>query len=292
MTPLPLAHAQWFVDRHRDFPVEWHRLGSVATLGALAVTALVLTGAGGASHRFPPAALMPAVGLRHAADRAPALLAVTLGLGLIGMSALGYVWMRPPPNGAVGAVVLGLQTLVGVWLLLGARRRAAALVVIALTALVSLVLDPVATITAAYVPAAALALIAIARGRPGAALTTLRIGMGVGLIAAAVVEKVAVPSLTVAVLESHPQLNLLADMGLAGGPDRFTLLLGCVELVLGGLLLSGTAIQLVALVTLGPLVATVPLFGATELIGHLPIYGVLLAIAVLAPARTRVEVAS
>jgi hypothetical protein len=111
--------------------------------------------------------------------------------------------------------------------------------------------------------------------------------MGVALIAAALAEKFVAPTITLLVLRSHPELDLLGTMGIAGEPETFTLLAGSVELVLGGLLLAGAGSQLVALAALGPLVATVPLFGATEIVGHLPIYGVLLAIAILAPAPVR-----
>jgi len=285
MITAPVAHARWFVDEQRDFPVEWGSLGSVETLTALAVVALLLVAIVAVARSLPR---RPAVRIEGAADRVPALLAATLGLGLIGMSALGYVWMRPVPDGDLGTLFAALQVQIGVWLLLGVARTAAALAVVALAALVAVVIDPVAVLAAAYIPAAAIALLAFSTSRrtraQAVALTALRTGMGVALVTAALAEKLLAPSMTILVLDSHPELDLLGALGIGSGPATFTLVAGSVELLLGGLLLAGVALPLVALVTLGPLVATVPVFGVTEVVGHLPIYGVLLAIAALSLA--------
>jgi len=282
------AHAEWFVDQQRDFPAQWGSLGSASTLGVIAATALLGAALVATLPRLPQALLLPAGRLRGLADRVPRLIGVTLGAGLVGMSLLGSVW-TPSESGGEGATVLvALQGLIGIWLVLGLARVAASFAVIAFTALVAVAVDPAAVLTAAYVPAAAIALLGFARAEPGrrpaaaVAATCLRVGVGVGLIAAALTEKLAVPAITVAVLRSHPELNLLDVAGIDAGPETFTLLAGCVEVLLGGLLLAGVASQLVALAALVPLVATVPLFGVTELVGHLPIYGVLLAIAALA----------
>jgi hypothetical protein len=290
MITAPSAHARWFVDEQRDFPVEWGSLGSVETLAALAAVALLLAAIVAVSPSLPRRLVAPRARIEGAADRVPALLAVTLGLGLIGMSALGYVWMRPMPEGDLGTLFAALQVQTGVWLLLGVARAAAALAVVALTALVAVAIDPVGILAAAYVPAAAVALLAFSTSRRTArparavALTALRTGMGVALVTAALAEKLLAPSMTILVLDSHPELDVLGAIGIGSGPATFTLVAGSVELLLGGLLLARVALPLVALVTLGPLVATVPVFGVTEVVGHLPIYGALLAIAALSLA--------
>ena len=279
---LPLGHAQWFVDRERHFPVEWSSLGSQPTMTALVATALVGVGVVAAARWVPTARLVPAPRLRGLADSVPAILGATVGLGLIGLTALGYAWTPTVRAAEVNGAVVAAQTVIGAWLVIGVARAGAAIALLALTEVVAIAVDPLAVVAAAYIPAAAIAMLMFAKRGTAGAARSLRIGMGLALIAAATIEKLARPAMMILVVRAHPQLNVLADAGLTSGPETFTLLTGCVEVLLGALLLTGVASHLVALATLGPLVATVPLFGATELVGHLPIYGVLLVIAALA----------
>jgi hypothetical protein len=56
---------------------------------------------------------------------------------------------------------------------------------------------------------------------------------------------------------------------------RFLLIAGTVELLLGLMLIAGTFVRLIILVTLIPFNLTLPFLGWHELVGHLPTYGIL-----------------
>jgi len=286
-----IAHAQWFVDPHHAYPVQWQSLGSTSTIAAVGATTLLGLAIVAASRSIPPAVLIPFKRLAGLVDGAPRLIGVTLGLGLIGLSVLGSVLAPSSPAATIplGAVLIGAQAVLGAWLVLGLAPGRAALGVMAFTAIAAVLVDPIVVLQAAYVPASAMALLALAgtgsarASAPATVATSLRLGMGVALIAVAMTEKLAAPAITETVLGSHPELNVLAVLGIGADPETFTLAAGCVEILLGLLLLAGTAPQVVALAVLFPFVATLPLFGVTELVGHLPIYGTLLTLAALAP---------
>jgi len=53
------------------------------------------------------------------------------------------------------------------------------------------------------------------------------------------------------------------------------LIAGAVELVVGLMLIAGTYVRLIIIVTLVPFNLTLPFLGWRELVGHLPTYGIL-----------------
>jgi uncharacterized membrane protein YphA (DoxX/SURF4 family) len=228
----------------------------------------------------------------------PALLRVALGLGLVGLTVTGRVWVPSLHAGDVGAgwVLAASQGGLGAWLVAGVRPERAALGVAAYTAIVAVAVDPLAVLEAVHVPAIAAAMLVLAarparrRGDVPTAATILRVGLGVGLIVVAFTEKLLVPGVTANVLESHAGLDLFQTVGLTNDPEAFTRAMGCVEVALGALLITGALAPMVALGALVPFVGTLPWFGITELVGHLPIYGVLVSVGILArtePARRR-----
>ena len=95
-------------------------------------------------------------------------------------------------------------------------------------------------------------------------------------------EKLGSPGVAAALLDGDPSLNVLGTLGVSEG--TFIRLAGTAEVLLGLLLVTGAAPELVALTAAVPFLATVPVFGVTELVGHLPIYVALLALAVHAVA--------
>jgi hypothetical protein len=56
---------------------------------------------------------------------------------------------------------------------------------------------------------------------------------------------------------------------------KFLLIAGTVELLVGLMLIAGTYVRLIIIVTLVPFNLTLPFLGWRELVGHLPIYGIL-----------------
>lgn len=126
-----------------------------------------------------------------------------------------------------------------------------------------------------------------------APLLLLRVGVGLALVVLAFIEKLLVPDLMRELLAARPGLDPLQQLGLATGPDPFIRLAAATELLLGLLIVSGAAPQLVVLAAAVPFNVTLVFFDRFELIGHLPLYGALLALLVygsnpgLAPATAR-----
>ncbi len=119
-----------------------------------------------------------------------------------------------------------------------------------LTGAVALLVDPLTVLQAAYLPGAAIALLALTgkgagkRATVATAACGLRVGIAVSLIAAAFAEKLAAPAVTEAVLQTHPELNVLDLVGLDASPATFVLAAGCVEALIAGLLLWGAATEI------------------------------------------------
>jgi hypothetical protein len=281
--PNVFAHAKWFVDPQLGVPDPWGELTRVAALASLGVTLVVAVTLIRILRSPAVAGHVRVERLRVFRGCVPRLLACALGLSWLGLAATGRVWL-PSIDAAdvpAGRLMLLVEAALGAWLAVGIALVPASFAVLAVTAVVALVVDPVAVLENGHVPASAAALLVMARSsrRPGRAAMVLRTGIGVGLITVAITEKLAAPGITEAVVQAHGELNVLRAAGVGDG--AFTLIAGCVELLLGALLLSGAAVEALAPATVVPFVATLPLFGVTELIGHLPIYGALVAIAVL-----------
>jgi hypothetical protein len=107
------------------------------------------------------------------------------------------------------------------------------------------------------------------------AVPVLRIALGVGLTVVAFTEKIWNIPMGLAFLVDH-QFNFFPYIGLPQIDDtKFLLIAGTVELLVGLMLIAGSYVRLVILVTLLPFNLTLPFLGWRELVGHLPTYGIL-----------------
>ena len=107
------------------------------------------------------------------------------------------------------------------------------------------------------------------------AVPVLRIALGIGLTIVAFTEKIWNIPMGLAFLSEH-HFNFFPAIGLPGVDDtKFLLIAGAVELTVGLMLITGTFVRLVILITLVPFNLTLPFLGWRELVGHLPTYGIL-----------------
>lgn len=104
------------------------------------------------------------------------------------------------------------------------------------------------------------------------ALSALRVGVGVSLVAAAFSEKLANPMLAQAFLGQYA-LNFTSALGIPLQNNLFILAAGTVELLVGLCLIFNVFTREIILVAWVPINLTLTIFDWTELVGHLPIYG-------------------
>jgi hypothetical protein len=107
------------------------------------------------------------------------------------------------------------------------------------------------------------------------AVSVLRIALGIGLTVVAFTEKLWNIPMGLAFLADH-HFNFFPYIGMPGIDDtKFLLIAGTVELLVGLMLIAGTYVRLIIIVTLIPFNLTLPFLGWRELVGHLPTYGIL-----------------
>ncbi len=104
------------------------------------------------------------------------------------------------------------------------------------------------------------------------AVPVLRIALGVGLVAAALSEKLANPVLASMFLEHYP-LNFTNSLGIPIPDQIFVLCAGSVELLVGLCLIFGVFTREIIVIAWLPINLTLTIFDWSELVGHLPIYG-------------------
>lgn len=218
----------------------------------------------------------------------PRLLGIHLGVSLLALAATGA--FLTPAIDDVGALPLLLEAALGVWLVTGFNLRPAAWLVLGLAPPLALFSSPVTLLECANLAAVAAFLVMVPPGadRNGFArppdhalrwgLFSMRIGVGVALIALAFTEKFTHPALALQTLENYPALNVFSLVGIPVPDETFVAVAGAVELLFGLLVISGALPQVAVLVAAVPFNATLLLFGQTELVGHLPVYGVFLAL--------------
>jgi hypothetical protein len=288
------AHAKWFIDSSQHHQTDWGFFFDAYTLAVLA-PAVVVAGlwyvVGPRLRRGWLPVLAP---IGRLAPWTPRLLAGGLGLALVTLAVTGRL-LGP---GTVAESVpggLGLtlaQGAVGAWLVLGRRLKAAA-GVLGLLCLASAVLaGPMIVLESGQVVGLALYLglarAPVGSGKPARLIGTssgaraLGVALGVSLVVVAFTEKLGSPGVTAALLDSYPSLDVPGALGV--GEANLIRLVGAAEVLLGLLLVTGAAPELVALAAGLPFLATVPVFGVTELVGHIPIYVALFALAVDAVA--------
>jgi len=107
------------------------------------------------------------------------------------------------------------------------------------------------------------------------AVTVLRVALGIGLTVVAFTEKIWNVPMALAFLQDH-NFNFFPYIGLTSiDNEKFVLIAGTIELIVGLMLIAGTYVRLVILITLIPFNLTLPFMGWRELVGHLPTYGIL-----------------
>jgi hypothetical protein len=107
------------------------------------------------------------------------------------------------------------------------------------------------------------------------AVPVLRISLGIALTVVAFTEKIWNIPLGLAFLADH-NFNFFPYIGLPQIDNtKFLLIAGTVELLVGLMLIAGTYVRLIIVITLIPFNLTLPFLGWRELVGHLPTYGIL-----------------
>jgi uncharacterized membrane protein YphA (DoxX/SURF4 family) len=107
------------------------------------------------------------------------------------------------------------------------------------------------------------------------AVPVLRVSLGIALCVVAFTEKIWNIPMGLAFLSDH-NFNFFPYIGLPQIDDtKFLLIAGTIELLVGLMLIAGTYVRLVILITLIPFNLSLPFLGWRELVGHLPTYGIL-----------------
>jgi uncharacterized membrane protein YphA (DoxX/SURF4 family) len=120
------------------------------------------------------------------------------------------------------------------------------------------------------------------------AVPVLRIGLGISLVAAALSEKLANPSLAKMFLEHYP-LNFTPALGIPIPDNIFVLCAGSVELLVGLCLIFGVFTREIIVIAWLPINLTLTIFDWSELVGHLPIYGAMAVLFVWDSSQANLE---
>ncbi len=290
-----LAHESWFVDHPRRFPVEWDRLGDVATLVAVAVAAVSCLVFWYVDRRWGEPRLRRLDVLVRIRPWLPRLLGLHAGFALLG-TALDGGYLAPSMrlgDGAVAATLVVVEVVTAAMLITGYRRHTAAALLVAAGVLGIPFFGLLPVLERADLLGIAVYL-AFARGRGATpeeraevnptAAAVMRVLTGIALILLAFTEKLLNPGLARAFLDFKPTFDIYAALGIFT-TDQFIWTAAAIELTLGALLVLGRLPRASVVLVGLPFNATLPLLGWRELVGHLPVYGVLLV--VLVEAQTR-----
>ena len=296
-----ILHERWFTDESR-FPVQWGTWGSANSLAPLAVAVgitLVATAiyrARGRRSVVPgPVALgMPWDNYVTLLTWVPLVIGVHMGVTLLvsGVSRQLFVPNLELPVNLLGGVLGMVEIAIALSFIYGALARPAAAALGVLWVVGMFVFGPLRLIEHSEIPGIAFFLFATGRG-PLAfdmaldrlnkpirslipyAVPVLRIALGIGLTVVAFTEKIWNIPMGLAFLTDH-NFNFFPYIGMPGIDDtKFLLIAGTVELLVGLMLIAGTYVRLIIIVTLIPFNLTLPFLGWRELVGHLPTYGIL-----------------
>jgi len=296
-----ILHERWFLDETK-FPVQfdtWSSLNSlipVAVAVGITVIATVIYRARGRQSVVPgPIALgMPWENYVKLLTWVPLVIGVHMGVTLLvgGVSRQLFVPNLELPINLLGGVLGMVEIAIALSFIYGALARPAAAALAILWILGMLVFGPLRLIEHAEIVGIAFFLFATGRGplafdmaldrlnKPVKplipyAVPALRVALGIGLTVVAFTEKLWNIPMGLAFLSDH-HFNFFPYIGLSGIDDtKFLLIAGTVELLVGLMLIAGTYVRLIILVTLIPFNLTLPFLGWRELVGHLPIYGIL-----------------
>ena len=294
-------HERWFTDEAR-FPVQWgtwsstNALVPVAVAVGITLVATVIYRAQGRRSVVPgPIALgMPWDNYVTLLTWVPLVIGVHMGVTLLvsGVSRQLFVPNLELPVNLLGGVLGMVEIAIALSFIYGALARPAAAALGVLWLVGMTVFGPLRLIEHTEIPGIAFFLFATGRGplafdmaldrlnKPVSSLIpyavpVLRIALGVGLTVVAFTEKIWNIPMGLAFLADH-NFNFFPYIGMPGIDDtKFLLLAGTVELLVGLMLIAGTYVRLIIIVTLIPFNLTLPFLGWRELVGHLPTYGIL-----------------
>jgi hypothetical protein len=296
-----ILHERWFLDEAK-FPVQFSTWSSTNSLIPIAVAvgitviATVVYRARGRGSVVPgPIALgMPWENYVKLLTWVPLVIGVHMGVTLLvsGVSRQLFVPSLELPVNFIGGFLGMVEIAIALSFIYGALARlgAAALVLLWIAGVV--VFGPLRLIEHTEILGIAFFLFATGRGplafdmaldklnKPVKpliphAVPVLRVALGIGLTVVAFTEKLWNIPMGLAFLSEH-HFNFFPYIGLPGIDDTgFLLIAGTVELLVGLMLIAGTYVRLIIVVTLIPFNLTLPFLGWRELVGHLPIYGIL-----------------
>jgi hypothetical protein len=295
-----ILHERWFTDEAK-FPVQF---GSWATpeslipiaiaVGVTAVATVIYRTRGHRTVVPGPVSLgMPWENYVRLLTWIPLVIGVHMGITLMvsGVSRQLFIPNLILPLNLLGGVLGMIEIAISLAFIYGALARPAA-AALALTWFVGMVVfGPLRLLEHTEIFGIAFFLFATGRG-PLAfdmalhrlhqplpklipyAVPVLRVSLGIGLTLVALTEKVWNIPMGLAFLADH-HFNFFPFIGLAIDDKQFLLIAGTIELIVGLMLITGSYVRLVIIVTLIPFNLSLPFMGWRELVGHLPTYGIL-----------------
>ncbi len=296
-----ILHERWFLDESK-FPVQfdtWNTTNSLIPIGiAVGVTALAtfiyrLRD----RHNVVPGPIhlgMPWENYIKLLTWVPLVIGVHMGVTLLvsGVSRQLFVPNLVLPVNFLGGVLGMIEIAIALSFIYGALARAAAAMLALIWLIGAIVFGPLRLIEHTEILGIAFFIFATGRGplafdqafqhlhKPVAplipyAVPVLRIALGVGLTVVALTEKIWNVPMAVAFLQDH-HFNFFPYIGMTSIDDvKFVMIAGTIELIVGLMLIAGTYVRLVILITLIPFNLSLPFMGWRELVGHLPTYGIL-----------------
>jgi hypothetical protein len=296
-----ILHERWFTDESR-FPVQFDTWSSSGSLSAVAV-AVGITILATLIHRSrgrhtvvpgPIALGMPWENYVKLLSWVPLVIGLHMGVALLvsGVNRQLFVPNLVLPIDIVGGVLGMLEIWIALAFIYGALARPAAAALAFIWILGMLVFGPLRLIEHTEIFGIAFFLFVTGRGplafdmameklhKPLGplvpyAVPVLRISLGIALAVVAFTEKLWNIPMGLAFLSDH-HFNFFPYVGMPWIDDtKFLLIAGTVELLLGLMLIAGTYVRLIIILTLIPFNLTLPFLGWRELVGHLPTYGIL-----------------
>ena len=296
-----ILHERWFTDEVK-FPVQfdtWSSANSIVpvavALGITVVATAIWRVRGRRSVVPGPIALgMPWENYVRLLTWVPLVIGVHMGVTLLvsGVSRQLFVPNLELPVNLLGGLLGMVEIAIALSFIYGALARPAAAALAITWIIGTLIFGPLRLIEHAEILGIAFFLFTTGRGplafdmalgklnKPLAplipyAVPVLRVSLGIGLTVVAFTEKLWNIPMGLAFLSEH-HFNFFPYIGLPSIDDtKFLLIAGTVELIVGSMLITGTYVRLIIVITLIPFNLTLPFLGWRELVGHLPTYGIL-----------------
>src|SRR6266516_1728126 len=296
-----ILHERWFTDEAK-FPVQfgaWSSANSIVPVAvalAITVVATMIWRARGRQSVVPgPIALgMPWENYVRLLSWVPLVIGVHMGVTLLvsGVNRQLFVPNLELPVNLLGGLLGMVEIAIALSFIYGALARPAA-AALALTWIIgTLIFGPLRLIEHAEILGIAFFLFTTGRGplafdmalgklnKPLAplipyAVPVLRVSLGIALTVVAFTEKLWNIPMGLAFLSEH-HCNFFPYIGLPSIDDtKFLLIAGTIELIVGLMLITGTYVRFIIVLTLIPFNLTLPFLGWRELVGHFPTYGIL-----------------